>query len=153
MYTRLDSSRWSDWLHWQERQWVYLKYYWPGSWFLAGLFEYTLTLCAIISLIIVALALPCGLGAQQVLFPALFVVTLTGLALGFRARQPEPPPAGVWLMGFFACLGMATIAHLCNWKRHNLVWAGKTYIVNSSGTLVGMEHTPPTEPTEHPPRG
>ena len=124
-----------SWESWLFRQWIYLKYYLPGSWLAAGVLMYLLTGFTLISLVQLLL-IPWGWGAPGLILPSLvFLVALTALALALRRLHPCPSPWPLWLAAFLASAGMASWVHFKTCLTQKISWRGTAYQVDWRGRV------------------
>jgi ceramide glucosyltransferase len=124
-----------SWESWFFRQWIYLKYYLPGSWLAAGVLMYLLTGFTLASLVQLLL-IPWGWDAPGLLLPSLaFLVALTALALALRRLHPCPSPWPLWLAAFMASVGMASWVHLKTCLTQKISWRGTVYRVDWRGRV------------------
>uniref|UniRef100_A0A7V4LCV4 Glycosyltransferase n=1 Tax=Desulfobacca acetoxidans TaxID=60893 RepID=A0A7V4LCV4_9BACT len=123
-----------SWQSWLFRQWLYLKYYLPGSWLAAGLFLYltaALTLLAALRVVLTPLS-----GASfQTILAWLFLAGLTALALSLRPLHPAPGPPARWLLASGMALGMAVWVHLRTCLTHRLAWRDRNYDMDWRGRV------------------
>lgn len=132
--TPVAPESWGEAVAWLARQWLYLKYYLPGTWLAAGL------------LVHLTLALMAALGVQLLVTPFLGVGLHTFLAAGYvgamsllcarlhRLLQP-PGRGGLALLLWPAALLLAAWAHLASGLRHSLCWQGLTYRLGCGGEV------------------
>jgi ceramide glucosyltransferase len=126
-----------SWESWLFRQWIYLKYYLPGSWLAAGVLLYLLTGFTLASLAQLFLAF-WGWGTPVTIVLSLaFLTGLTSLALALRRLHPCPKPSWpLWLAAFLASLGLASWVHLKTWFTQKISWRGKVYQVDWRGRVL-----------------
>jgi cellulose synthase/poly-beta-1,6-N-acetylglucosamine synthase-like glycosyltransferase len=136
--TKVSGETLASWESWLFRQWIYLKYYLPGSWLAAGALMYLLTGCTLASLLQVLL-LPWGWGAPGMAIPALaFLGGLSALALAMRRLHPCPPSWSLWLPAFLASVGMAAWVHLMTCLTQKISWRGTVYQVDWRGRVSSI---------------
>ncbi len=134
--TSLAQGNLRQWRAWLRRQWLYLKFYLPGSWLAAGLVMYlTAGLLAGSLAHLFQFLWTRSMTAAAGLALA-YLTALTALALGLRRRHPAPPPAKVWLAGCAAALVMGAWVHLCTCFTRSLAWHGRRYCVGGGGRVV-----------------
>lgn len=125
-----------DWNQWLVRQWVYLKFYFPGSWLAGGAFTH-LVAAIIILAGMRGLAWLYGWVSWEGGLPALlFLVTVFIMAGLMRWCHPRPGPPAVWLAGALAAIFMASWCHLQTSFTHKVSWRGVCYLVNKNGTVL-----------------
>jgi ceramide glucosyltransferase len=126
----------ASWDSWLFRQWIYLKYYLPGSWMAAGILLYLLTIFTLAGIAQLVLAF-WGWGTPMTIFLSLaFLAGLTSLSLSLRRLHPIPtPPRPFWLAAFLASLGLASWVHLKTCLTQKISWRGKVYQVDWRGRV------------------
>jgi ceramide glucosyltransferase len=148
--TKVSGETLASWESWLFRQWIYLKYYLPGSWIAAGALLYLLTGFTLASLAQLLLVF-CGWGTPVIIILSLaFLLGLTCLSLSLRRLHPVPtPPRLFWLAAFLTSLGLASWVHLRTCLTQKISWRGKVY----QGIFVGGGAGPlcPPPPPPHPP--
>jgi ceramide glucosyltransferase len=135
--TKVSGETLASWESWLFRQWIYLKYYLPGSWLAAGALLYFLTGFTLVSLAQLLLAF-WGWGTPLTIILSLaFLIGLTSLALTMRRLHPVPTPSRpFWLAAFLASLGMASWVHLKTCLTQKISWRGKVYQVDWRGRVL-----------------
>lgn len=127
-----------SWQSWLFRQWIYLKYYLPGSWLAAGAFIHLLALLTLSSVAAVLLA-PWGWAAPGTVLPALaFLLGLGLLAPTLRGLHPAPPRWPLWLAACLASLFMASWVHLLTCLTQKISWRGTAYMVDWRGRVASI---------------
>jgi ceramide glucosyltransferase len=134
--TKVSGETLASWESWLFRQWIYLKYYLPGSWMAAGVLLYLLTGFTLASLAQLLLAF-WGWGTPVTIILSLaFLVGLISLALALRRLHLIPPPPWpFWLAAFLASLGLASWVHLKTCLTQKISWRGKVYQVDWRGRV------------------
>jgi len=128
----------ASWESWLFRQWIYLKYYLPGSWMAAGLLMYLLTSLTLFSLLQLLLA-PWGGGTPGLTIPSLaFLMALSALGLTLRRLHPSPSPWPLWLAAFLASVSLASWVHLKTCLTQKISWRGKVYQVDWRGRVSSI---------------
>ena len=128
----------ASWESWLFRQWIYLKYYLPGSWMAAGILMYLLTAFTLTSLLQVLL-FPWGWGTPGIIIPSLaFLMAVAALALAMRRLHPCPCPWPLWLAAFLASVCMASWVHLKTCLTQKISWRGKVYQVDWRGRVSSI---------------
>ena len=136
--TPIAGETFASWESWLFRQWIYLKYYLPGSWMAAGVLMYSLTGLTLASLTQLLLA-PWGWGAPRLILPSLaFLTALSALALAMRRLHPTPPPWPLWLAAFLASFSMASWVHLKTCLTQKISWRGRVYQVDWRGRVSSI---------------
>jgi len=129
----------SSWQSWLFRQWIYLKYYLPGSWLAAGILLHLLNFLILVSVARLLLGFWGG-ATPLALLPAVgFLVCLSALALYLRRLHPAPGPWPRWLAGFLAALAMAAWVHLRTCLTQHISWRGITYRVDWRGRVTAIK--------------
>jgi len=136
--TPLTDQDCSAWTRWLTRQWLYLKFCFPGSWAAAGML-----LAALAALIALAglqvLLLAAGGGASILnLASVLFLAGLAGIGLSLRRFHPRPGPFPHWLAAVAAAVFVATWSHIRTWRAHEIRWKGIRYTVGAKGTVISV---------------
>jgi cellulose synthase/poly-beta-1,6-N-acetylglucosamine synthase-like glycosyltransferase len=128
----------ASWESWLFRQWIYLKYYLPGSWMAAGILMYLLTGFTLVSFLQLLL-IPWGWGTPGMILPSLaFLMALGALGLALRRLHPCPSPWPLWLVAFLASVCMASWVHLKTCLTQKISWRGKVYQVDWRGRVSSI---------------
>jgi ceramide glucosyltransferase len=135
--TKVSGETLASWQSWLFRQWIYLKYYLPGSWMAAGALMYLLTGFTLVSLAQLLLAF-WGWGTPlTIILSVAFLIALTSLALAMRRLHPVPKPSRLfWLAAFLASLALASWVHLKTCLTQKISWRGKVYQVDWRGRVA-----------------
>lgn len=139
--TAVDADSLAGWSHWLFRQCIYLKFYFPGSWLAAGIFQGVVLGLVLLSLGVCLLA-PWGyvsfpLTLAALLFLAIF--TLQGLWL--RRHHPSPGSRLSWLGAFYAAMFLGFYVHARTGLTSTLTWRGISYRVNWRGEVVDIRES------------
>jgi cellulose synthase/poly-beta-1,6-N-acetylglucosamine synthase-like glycosyltransferase len=132
--TPVAPETWGQAVAWLTRQWLYLKYYFPGTWLGAGL------------LVHLTLALTAAVGLQLLMTPLLGVSLETCLAAGYvgalsllcaRLHSLLQPPGrkGQALLLWPSAWVLAAWAHLASGVTHVLRWQGLAYRMGLGGEV------------------
>jgi ceramide glucosyltransferase len=134
--TKVSGETLASWESWLFRQWIYLKYYLPGSWMAAGALLYLLTGFTLASFAQLLLAF-WGWGTPvSIILSLAFLIALISLALAMRRLHLIPtPPWPFWLTAFLASLGLASWVHLKTCLTQKISWRGKVYQVDWRGRV------------------
>ena len=134
--TKVSGETLASWESWLFRQWIYLKYYLPGSWMAAGVLFYLLTGFTLASFAQLVLAF-WGWGTPvTIILSVAFLSALISIALALRRLHPIPaPPRPFWLAAFLASLGLASWVHLKTCLTQKSSWRGKVYQVDWRGRV------------------
>jgi|UniRef100_A0A7C5EPG5 ceramide glucosyltransferase len=140
--TPLSGETWASWYSWLFRQWIYLKYYLPGSWLAAGLFLHLTAALVMGSLGLLFLGL-LGLAPLDHFWASLgFLGGLTTQTLILRRCHPGSSSPGLWLASSLAALLMASLVHLKTCLTQTITWRGLTYMVDWRGKVVSVREDP-----------
>lgn len=132
--TPVAHESWGQAMAWLTRQWLYLKYYFPGTWLAAGLLVH-LTLALVAASGWHLLRIPFrGVGLESCL-AAGYVGAMS--LLGARLHRLLQPPGrkGQALLLWPAALLLAAWAHLASGSTHILCWQGLAYRVGLGGEV------------------
>jgi ceramide glucosyltransferase len=136
--TPVSGETFTSWQSWLFRQWIYLKYYLPGSWLAAGALLYLLTAFTLVSAVRLLLD-PWAWGSPLTLLLALaFLAVLINLALSMRCQHPRPCSRLLWLAAFFSSLGMAAWVHFKTCLTQKIAWRGTVYQVDWRGRVTSI---------------
>lgn len=136
--TPLTDQDCSAWTRWLTRQWLYLKFCFPGSWAAAGV------LLAVLAGFIVlaglqALLLLTGANASLLNLASLaFLGGLAGIGLSLRRFHPRPGPVPYWPAAVAAAVFVAIWSHLRTWRAHEIRWKGVRYAVSGKGRVISV---------------
>jgi ceramide glucosyltransferase len=141
METDLPPETMRDWRLWLQRQWLYLKFLFPGSWIAVGLLLY-LSLGLLVFDIATLLLAPLGLLPAPLLLPAgLHLGGCVVLALYSRRAHPAPGRVIPWLVGFLGTLAMAAVSHALTLPAKKISWRGISYQVGREGAVERIERS------------
>jgi len=136
--TPVAGETFASWASWLFRQWIYLKYYLPGSWLAAGALMYLLTFFTLFS-VCQLLLVPWGAGTPGMFIPSLvFLAALITLALALRRLHPCTSSWPLWLSAFLASVAMAGWVHLTTCLTQKISWRGKVYQVDWRGRVSSI---------------
>lgn len=136
--TPVTGETFASWQSWLFRQWIYLKFYLPGSWLAAGALMYLLAGLTLASVIRLLLA-PWGwVTPGTVLISAAFLTGLSALALAMRRQHPHPCSRFLWVAAFFLSLGLATWVHFKTCLTQKIAWRGLVYQVDWRGRVTSI---------------
>jgi hypothetical protein len=127
---------WSDWL---ARQWLYLKFIFPGSWAAIGVALYAqagLLLWAAGRCLAANLGyLPWRWSWDSAAPDFAYICGLALLGLIARTRHPDRIPPLSWLAAFFTTLLFAAYAHARTLFTMTMTWRGTAYRVGWGGKV------------------
>jgi ceramide glucosyltransferase len=136
--TPLSGETLDSWQSWLFRQWIYLKYYLPGSWLAAGVFMHLVAFLSLYSAATLFLA-PWGWAAPgTALLSLTFLTGLSALALAMRGLHPCPPPRPLWLAACLASLCLASWVHVKTCVTQKISWRGTAYLVDWRGRVASI---------------
>ncbi len=136
--TPVSGETFASWQSWLFRQWIYLKYYLPGSWLAAGVLLYLLTAVTLMSLLRLLID-PWTWGSPLTLLLSLaFLAVLVNRALAMRCQHPRPCSRPWWLAAFFSTLGMAAWVHFKTCLTQKIAWRGTVYQVDWRGRVTDI---------------
>jgi len=127
-----------SWQSWLFRQWIYLKYYLPGSWLAAGAFLHLAAFLVLLSTASVILAPWGGLSLGPAVLCLPFLAGLGVLALALRGLHPRPPHRLLWLAACLAALLMGSWVHLKTCLTQKIAWRGTVYRVDWRGRVTSI---------------
>lgn len=138
METTLSSETLDSWRDWLKRQWLYLKFIYPGTWICVGAVLYCITAMTALSPIMVVLGIFGVLSAGGTILFSVYLVALLYLAARARRLHPQPGPFPNWIAAFFSTLSMAGITHACTIMTKELQWRDTTYMVGLGGKVLSL---------------
>ncbi len=127
-------------LIWLQRQWLYLKFLFPGSWLAVGILLYLTLGMLVFDLATILLLVPLGLLPPSLLLP-------TGPHLGacillvLHSRRAHPAPGNVilWLIGYLVTISMAAVSHAMTLPATRISWRGISYQVGREGRVERID--------------
>lgn len=134
--TDAKAETFSGWLIWQKRQWLYLKFCFPGTWIAVGIFFFTAAggvVASFASLVLVALGM---VSVYYGFFGGLVVGGLVLFSLFLRRHHPRPGPRRLWPVAFFAALFAAVCCHIRTWPARSIAWRNNVYKVGRNGRVL-----------------
>jgi ceramide glucosyltransferase len=134
--TPMTVDSYSAWRRWLTRQWLYLKFCFPGTWAAAGIF-----LAALAGLTALAgsqaVLLLTGSGPSPLrLASLLFLAGLAGIGLSLRRFHPQPGPLPHWLAAVATAVFVAAWSHVKTWCAREIHWRGIRYGVGRKGKVI-----------------
>jgi cellulose synthase/poly-beta-1,6-N-acetylglucosamine synthase-like glycosyltransferase len=135
IFTPLPSESLTGWSDWLTRQWLYLKFCFPGSWVMAGIMVhfFAALLLAASMWCFAALMGFASLGATLPALSLLLFVCVVGEAL--RAHHPNPGPRLRWLAALHATVFMGCFCHMRCWFAREIHWRRISYRVRWGGRV------------------
>ena len=124
------------WSRWIFRQILFIKFYFPGTWWLLGA---ALTGGVALSALAVTAALglvPAGPAAVAAAWAYLGGVCLALVALG--RRHPAPEPAWRWVAAGGVALVTACLAYVRSWFARSFTWRDLRYRVDRRGRVIDV---------------
>jgi ceramide glucosyltransferase len=129
----------AGWEDWFTRQLLYLKFYFPFPWAMAGVgiyFLLSLVLWSTGQLVLAGIGyVPWG-GAG---LSGVFLVTLTTLAASLRSLHPRPGSWLLYLTAGYLTLAMAAWCHTKTWFTRDLCWRNFRYTVDQRGMVTRIQ--------------
>lgn len=139
MDSPMSGETYSGWADWLSRQWLYLKFIFPGSWAAIGLALYAqagLLLWAAGRCLAANLGyLPWRWSWDSATPDFAYLCLLALLGLAARGRHPDRIPALSWLAAFFTTLLFAAYAHARTLFTMTMTWRNVAYRVGWGGTV------------------
>lgn len=134
--TPMTVQSYSAWHQWLTRQWLYLKFCFPGSWAAAGVFLTALAgliaLASCQTVLFVAGSGPSALGLASLMFLA----ALACIGLYLRRFHPRPGPLPRWVAAVAAAVFVAAWSHVKTWGAREIHWRGIRYGVGRNGRVI-----------------
>lgn len=134
--THLVDVSYRGWISWLTRQWIYLKFIYPGLWFITGLGAIFATILINVSIIncFFAIFLPVPAQVFQLSFFCFIFFSLCSMLL--RLKHPKPGPLFLWLPSSLMGLTMGGWCHILTWLPNTIVWANIVYHVGKKGKVL-----------------
>jgi ceramide glucosyltransferase len=125
----------ASWENWFIRQIVYLKFYFPFPWFMAGVGIFALLILVSLSMGQLLLAMLGHVSWHNTGMAGSFLIILTAVFFFLRRLHPRPGPGSVYLIAIFLTLGMAAWCHARTWFTRDLRWRNLLYRVDDQGLV------------------
>lgn len=126
----------ASYVSWLTRQLLYLKFYSPGAWLLAGVGIFLLLGLVLVALGQLLTAMITDAAWVRLAPSSLFLSAgLIVLAL-LRRLHPAPGPKGRYFAAAFLTLGLSAWSHARTWGRRELRWRHLVYTVNPQGEVT-----------------
>ena len=133
--TRLEDPSYLGWVRWLTRQWAYLKFIFPGTWLVAGLF------CFIVAVTVIVSVFTCVVGIF-IPFSSLFFYCSLGGSVSFLLfttvlyfKHPAPGPVVLWFFASLSAVAIGAYCHFRTWFSKTIDWAGILYRVGKNGEV------------------
>jgi hypothetical protein len=136
--TPVEAMAFADWYEWLVRQFQYIRFILPGTWFAAGVWGDLLMAGAVVALVLVVTGLAGVTSALLVAVSALYLAVLAVVMLEIRRMHPAPCSAGRWLAVGFLTLAVACLAHLAAGVRREIRWRGIGYRIGAGGRVLAV---------------
>jgi ceramide glucosyltransferase len=125
----------ASWENWFTRQLLYLKFYFPLPWVMAGVGIFSLLSLVLLSIGQLVLAV-IGFSWGFTGLSGVFLLTLTTLAASSRSLHPRPGSWLLYLTAGYLTLAMAAWCHTKTWFTRDLCWRNLRYTVDQRGTVT-----------------
>ena len=129
----------ASWEDWFTRQLLYLKFYFPLPWALAGVGIFFLLSLVLLSAGQLVLAGMGGVSWGVAGLSGIFLLTLTTLAASLRSLHPRPGPWLLYLTAGYLTLAMAAWCHTKTWFTREIRWRSLVYRVDGQGLVTGIQ--------------
>jgi hypothetical protein len=141
IFTPLASESFTGWSDWLTRQWLYLKFCFPGSWMLGGLMVHLLA-ALLLAASVRCLAALTGFASWSGTLPAVsFLLLLCAVGETLRIHHPNPGPRLRWLAAFVATVFMGCYCHMRCWFAREIHWRRISYRVHWGGRVEEIRET------------
>ena len=141
--TRLPHDSLMGWRDWLIRQFLYLKYCFPLSWLLVGLWAHLMLATVILTLVFFVAAALGLLSAWLAASAACFWVTFLLIILVGRKLHPSPGPWLSWAAAFVLVSPMGSWCHLLSMFTNEIRWHGFSYRVTWTGRVRSVRELRP----------
>ena len=139
MQTPLSKENFASWRSWFERQWLYLKFIYPGTWLSVGLILYCLSFMTALSPLLVVLGVFGIIGLENAVLALFYLCALVWLGLRARRVHPAPGAFWTWMQSFFTVLFMAGLTHAGTIPARELQWRDTVYTVGLHGKVISLK--------------
>ncbi len=138
METPISGESFASWRAWFERQWLYLKFIYPGTWVCVGIVLYSITAMTILGPFFLLTGVLGLLGTGATLLVLFYMLGLVWLGLRARVLHPSPGSLLGWMRSFFTVLCMAGITHALTIPAKELSWRDTIYTVGQRGKVLSL---------------
>ena len=128
----------SAYIHWLDRQWLYLKFVFPLQWLFAGINQHIL---AVLSIVSPAAGIAFAAGGASPIQGISAIVFLAGVlcfGLALRRLHPRPGNRARWLAAIFLAIWMSSWSHMRTLFARTVDWKGVRYRVGRGGRVTGI---------------
>jgi cellulose synthase/poly-beta-1,6-N-acetylglucosamine synthase-like glycosyltransferase len=129
----------ASWQDWFIRQIIYLKFYFPVPWRLAGVGLFFLLGLILLSLGHLGLAVLGWLPWDGAALSVLILLTLTAFMARLRPLHPCPGPWLSYLLAGYLTLPMAAWCHAQTWFTRQIRWRRLVYTVDRQGLVTRIQ--------------
>ena len=129
----------ASWENWFLRQILYLKFYFPLPWFMAGVGIFFLLVLVSLATVQLLLAIIGHVSWHNTGMAGIFLIILTVMFFFLRRLHPRPGPGSVYLIAIFLTLGMAAWCHARTWFTRDLSWRNLLYTVDDQGLVIKIQ--------------
>jgi len=140
--TFIDKVSLAVWCDWLTRQWAYLKFVFPKSWFALGLCGISLTIGLYLSTIILLLFWMNVVPLELIVFCGVYKLSFIVFTLVLRSMHPSPGRFAFWYPAFFLTMFIAGWCHARTWFSRKIIWHNITYTVAGGGKVVNIKRLP-----------
>jgi hypothetical protein len=132
-----------DLFEWLVRQLQYIRFIFPGTWAVVGVWS-LLQILAFCSAAVLVLASMVSLtSALSAAASALYLAVIAVVLLQIRHLHPLPCPPVQWLAAGAVFLPVFGIAFAAAWLRREIQWRGIAYQVGRGGRVLAVRHSNP----------
>jgi cellulose synthase/poly-beta-1,6-N-acetylglucosamine synthase-like glycosyltransferase len=129
----------AGWEDWFTRQLLYLKFYFPFPWAMAGVGIFFLLGLVLLSIGQLVLAAMGSVAWGVTGLSGVFLLILTTLAASLRSLHPRPGPWLLYLTAGYLTLAMAAWCHTKTWFTRKIRWRSLVYRVDGQGIVTGIQ--------------
>jgi cellulose synthase/poly-beta-1,6-N-acetylglucosamine synthase-like glycosyltransferase len=129
----------ASWEDWFTRQLLYLKFYFPFPWMMAGVGIFFLLGLVLVAAGQVGLVAIGWLPWEDAGRSSMFLLVLTGFAVLFRPLHPRPGPWLSYLTAGYLSLAMVAWCHTKTWFTRELRWRNLVYTVDQQGQVTRIQ--------------
>ena len=129
----------AGWEDWFTRQLLYLKFYFPFPWAMAGVGIFFLLGLVLLSIGQLVLAAMGSVAWGVTGLSGVFLLILTTLAASLRSLHPRPGPWLLYLTAGYLTLAMAAWCHIKTWFVREIRWRSFVYRVDGQGIVTSIQ--------------